>query len=535
MTEWEKWDQSTPIFEAFWVIGPEKWEEGAEAKILFAPSEEQYSCARQKGIETLVFQGNANFKLEKVPTAQERLLYMTSKNEVTNRVVFCPQEALSVRFLYCTVFRASPLTQPGGLVPHCVETFKQFRKESKMPMCDFAFCFLSSHPFSDLLFAIQDQLLEMEALSRSTDDHKAFLTSNTTRTEWPSTISTLRTQFLRAIQETRLPGFGTRLSIRIANNPPWIWEMPAAKDVANSFVKLGAHPLLDWISWDQFAMLISAALRFYSLIVISDNMSDRSRTVAFLAHLIDPFPICSSITPMMKDESADGMLESPSPMIGGFTPAQIQRDRYRYCDLIGRDKDGKLDEGLCERRQCLIHLDAKTIVFPSDLKPIPFHKALLAFLSSFDDLSSRDESTPVTVMKCVYNFLRTNFADAIVKSLKSSRNAKGELVVEPDQAELAKEFAPYQESMQEIMGEQPWIAFSEQVSLAAKARAEANTEVDGKEEMPSVLLETMAAWHEKVRRQDRRVEYEEKNMADILMETHVGDLVEAAAPYRNYS
>lgn len=529
MTEWEKWDQSTPIFEAFWVIGPEKWEEGAKAKILYAPSEEQYSSARQKGIEALVFQGSANFKLEKVPTGQERLMYMARKNEVTNRVVFCPQEGVSVRFLYCTVFRASPLTQPGGLVPQCVEAFKQYRKESKIPTCDFAFCFLSSHPFSDLLFAIHDQLLEMEALSRSTDDHKDFLTSNTTKTDWPSTIDTLRSQFLRALQATRLPGFGSRLSIRIANSPPYIWEMPTAKDVANSLVTFGARPLLDWISWDQFVMLISAALRVYSIFVISDNVSDRSKTVAFLAHLIDPFPVCSSITPMFKDEVAGDYVDSPMPIIGGFTPAQIQMDQCRYCDFIGRDKDGTLDVVLCRRRQCLIHLDTKTVVIPSDVKPIPFHKALLGFLSSFDDLSSRDESTPVTVMKCVYNFLKTNFADSIVKYLKSSRTPQGELEVKPDEEELAKEFAPYRDSMEEIMAGQPWVAFGEQVSFAAKARAKAE------EKGSNVLLETMATWHENVRRQDRRVEYEEKNMADILMETRVGDLVNGAAPFRNYA
>ena len=332
--EWAKWDFSSPIFESFFIMGPQEWKADAKSVVLYEYPPDNVRkrlSSKDLGLHEFIFDDEGiNMTFEKMKP-KARLEYFSKPNVVTNRVVTVPTLDDGFMFAYCTIFRASPITVPGLLSPDMVANFDMYRKLDKIPVCDFAMCFISGHPFSDFMFGIHDKILEIDLLARSQDVERQSLLSPgmfvpgdaDPVTRWPCTACMSRESFLEALYRSNLPGFGARFAVQFSKMSPLIWNMPTADAVATSVAKIGARPLFDWITLDDFLMVMSALLRAWKVLVVSQSVGLRSTTVAFLSQLISPFHWCCPIVTVVGKKGAD-YLGSPSPELIALAPRHLE-------------------------------------------------------------------------------------------------------------------------------------------------------------------------------------------------------------------
>ena len=540
--EWAKWDFSSPIFDSFFIMGPREWKSDAKSAVLYEyppANVKKRLSSKDLGLHAYIFDDEGiNMTFEKMKP-KVRLEYFLKPNVVTHRVVTVPTLDDGVMFAYCTIFRASPITVPGLLNPDMVANFEKYRKMDKIPVCDFAMCFVSGHPFSDFMFGIHDKILKIDLLARSQDvERQSFLSPGQfvpddadPVTRWPCTASMSRESFLEALYRSNLPGFGAQFVVQFSKMSPLVWNMPTADAVATSVAKIGARPLFDWITLDDFMMVMSALLREMKILVVSQSLGHRSTTVAFLSQLISPFHWCMPIVTVVGQIGPD-LMGSPMAELIALAPRDLEK--LEIYNLLNKPKMDKflpqVKETLDEQAVLVVHLDKKRILYGPSLKPIAFDKALRGILEELFKRRGEDaDATPEAMMNYLYNFIRTNFADKLCKCITRDEST-GECTFHMEKyPELFPKRPECQEFLTAFMGTQHLRALGEQMSVTAtkQAQHDANDE--------EILTMTLGNWHEHARRQARRLEFHENHMDNMLMETHIGDVSQINAPFRNYS
>lgn len=508
---WVRWDFSSPLFERFFIIGPSCWNE-QEAKPIICcefpepkPGEES---AAEMGMETILFNSGMKFDFVKCgKNKKARLSHFTCKNEIRDKAITMTHSASGVRFTYCLIFRASPLTRPGCLCPQYVSDFIDWRGESKIPICDFALCFVSSHPFFDLLYGLQEQILEIEQMSRLAEEEQEFLFSTEDvpgdvdpAKRWPVTSWYMKGAFLETLYTTTLPGFGRPFALKFAGREIFNWNMPLASGVSLSLAKLGAQPLMDWITLDDFLMLISAVFNEEEIIVTGKNVGDVSRTVTFIPQLASPLAWMGPVATMLPKEKVE-LLDSPCPMIAGINQ-DLLPPPYRK---MGQELADYLDQ----EYKVLIHLDKKFVTFGAHLKPVPGINILKS--QGLKIIFDRRDSSPEkrmnnsqieTIMTKVNQFITNFITDKIPSQLTTGYDeTKNGIGTSFNEDGFKAMFAENEiRFIKNLMDTQLFSCYVEQMcTLRTKAEL-ANEEAEEKATLQAGPL-TMGKWSQEMARQ----------------------------------
>ena len=355
------WDLSAPIFEDFFIIGPNK---NNKLQTLYhfpnKKTDQEYS----------VFLFPEGIEMEPKTYAKHRhvKLQFATENPILDNIIYYKVEGSHPTFVYATIFVANPFSYPAITKPYVLDNLIQYKTNfQNVPSYKCAFAFVTKHPFHDLFFGLLKTLLQLEYTTRNTKQNLRILNPNFIIDShfnpfdyWPCRTYTAREDFLNSLYITNLPVFGESFGLKfnIANFKDFSWTMPEREVIEFCPAAVGFNPFMSWVQANEFVRLVESVLLGCYIIVYGDNYSEITRTVSFIPQIIAPFSWSYSVLAFVLDVEFFG---SPVPYIAGT---------YRkYLENADRDF---LPEDVI-----FIDVDNHTIDFPEANCKMPCHDDLI--------------------------------------------------------------------------------------------------------------------------------------------------------------
>ena len=319
---WVKWDFSFPIFQHFAIFGPKDFYSDEDPSLVYEYPPN--GNASEYGIARFIFfdpiletQAKVSFFDSHFPNTPETLNFQSEE------LLLLKSQADSPTFIYCLRFQATPPLRPATedfetLKQNCYKAHVEWEKTKKLPLCRFAICFITSHPFYNFYFSILRHIMALEARSRTSAINlfDPSQKSNVRSTSWPEASFDTRTLFLDQLYNMNLPIYGEYFSI-LFGNKTFTWKMPHTQDVPQFLAQWGLSSIFPWVQLDDLLSIISALLLEKYFIVIGRSIQEIMKAVSFLPQLIHPFtwmnPIITIIPPDLFD-----LLDSPMANILGI-------------------------------------------------------------------------------------------------------------------------------------------------------------------------------------------------------------------------
>ncbi|EAY14861.1 hypothetical protein TVAG_411270 [Trichomonas vaginalis G3] len=375
------WDIAAPIFDHFFIIGPNDLDSidnptnlyhypDVEADINFGNLIFPEGCSA----------GTRNFASNRAVKSE-----IGKPNQILDTFIYYKMEGTAPFFVYACIIKCCPFTYPAVSKnsEYLIKQMQQYRdNHTDVPEFKCAFLFCTSHPFHDLFFGLIDTLINIEYQTRNTVINLKMLNENapvptnvTPDNYWPLSTVSVREAFLTALYNTILPVFDETIAIRFnySNVPPFAWKMPKREEIAYSPSAVGYDLIMSWISVDQYIRLLESIMLGSYVLVIGDNFANITKTVSFLPTIIMPF-IWTSVIVSFVPESMLEYLDSPVPYIyGAFTK-----------NIKGRN---------INENTVVVYIDEKRLDFPPTEIKIP----------GYLDLKSKLEQ-PINHLKTKMNF-----------------------------------------------------------------------------------------------------------------------------------
>lgn len=353
------WDISAPIFDHFFIIGPESYTKLDQPVNLYHYPDNNTDI----NFSALIFPEGCSIGTREFGSNREVKSEFGKPNQYLDNFIYYKMEGSTPFFVYACILKANPFSFPAIKTnsEYFQERLRYYRDNYvKVPEFKVAFLFCTSHPFHDLFFGLIEALINVEYQSRNTITNLRLLNPKSTipsyfdsSTYWPNSTISVRESFLTALYNTILPVFDETLAISFnySNVPPFTWTMPTRKDVAYSPSAVGFDLLMSWINVDQYIRLFELIMLGSFVLVIGDNFTSITKTVSFLPTIIMPF-IWTSVIVSFVPEAMIDLLESPVPYINGAFRKSL--------------KDVSIDE-----HTILVYIDDKKIDFPDEEIQIP--------------------------------------------------------------------------------------------------------------------------------------------------------------------
>ena len=339
--EWSYWKYSDPLFEKFYIIGPKNFL-NPEIQVLYHyPDDEDIN---KYNIQKFLFvEGNRyiNVPLKNLNT---KLGEIEKNYENIKELVIIKSEVGANNFIYCIKFRGNIYTRPAVNDNSLIEEIEFYQKFGISPSCDFAFCFVSNHPFQSILFPILKLLLEIEFKFRISSINLTCLAkgiktpSDPSFAIWPNSTVEYRKNVLDSLFSLMLPSFGEKISFSFSGGNQYIWKMPLEADVPFEFTLWGYNSIMKWISLKDLLLLLTSLLTENPTVVVGSNVQQIVQAVTFLPRIIYPFIWLYPVITLLPSDILD-FLDSPSPtMIGLLSKYKKELIKYPHFLIIDLDE-----------------------------------------------------------------------------------------------------------------------------------------------------------------------------------------------------
>ena len=126
---WKNWDFSSPLFEHFFIIGPESWKETAESTILYEYPD--LGVKNDYQISPFLFVNGHQWAKDEFSSFEEMSFHTTRVNAISDKILLIRTDGGNPVFLYSLVFRASPLTRPALIDFHYINDMLKCRDQKK--------------------------------------------------------------------------------------------------------------------------------------------------------------------------------------------------------------------------------------------------------------------------------------------------------------------------------------------------------------------------------------------------------------------
>ena len=327
-----EWDLSAPIFEDFYIIGPDK---NGEAANLYHFDQNM----REDTFFKYLMPDGCKLREISLPSSRKAKLLFASENKILENIVYYKVDIDSHPFfIYATMFEATPLSFPALLNDYVFKQLRYYTKNfSKVPVYKCGYLFVSRHPFKDLFFGLLKVLLQLESLTRNTKIN-LFLLSNNQKsndviqridplTYWPYTTKTVRDEFLNSVYLTNLPVFDESIGIQFNfSSIPFTWQMQSKNLIPFLPAELGFDPIMTWINVHDYVHLLESVILAKHIVVIGSNYCEITKTVSFIPQIMAPFTWSGQIFSFIPNDMMD-IFDYPSPYIAGAYATDFEKYR----------------------------------------------------------------------------------------------------------------------------------------------------------------------------------------------------------------
>ena len=344
-----KWNHTMPLFDNFFLVGAPNFDKIKEISVIYSFPDKQAKNTYPP--DTLLFPGekSKNFTIK---NHDQLVQHISTPNAVQEELAFVRIDGDTVTYSYSLVFQCSPFTRPSFVSPDLNIQIPKYIKETNIPSTNYAFVFVSKHPFPELFFSLSKLLLKKETSLRSEPNNMKIFTEvgadlspvDDPMDFWPLASHYLREKILQNLLATKLPSFGESVAIG-TNRLGYInFTVPTLPFFREPLLNFSAPSILEWIDCRLFNKLITAIMLEQFVAVVGNNLTSISKAVVYLSQVTTPFPwtcpVSSLVPPIMHE-----ILNSPLPMIVGIPLTEIH---------------------LIPEHYVIINLEKKTISFPEE-------------------------------------------------------------------------------------------------------------------------------------------------------------------------
>ena len=344
-----KWDNKLPLFDHFFLVGAENLDKINDVSVIYSFPDKE--AKNTYPADTLLFPTEKP-KPFSIKNVDQMIHHVSTPNSIQEKLAFVKISGDSVTYSYSLVFQCSPFTRPSFVSTDLNLQLPKFIKETTVPAMNYAFVFVTKHPFPDLFFQLLKLLLIKETKIRSDKKNLKFFTKigadlnplDDPMDFWPLSSHFTRELILKKLLEVTLPTFGESTKIGTDELGYFSYTVPTLPFFRAPLLQFSSPAILEWIDYNTFNKLITAILLENFVAVVGNNLTKISKAVIYLSQVTTPFawtcPVSSLVPPIMHD-----ILNSPTPMLVGIPLSQISIIPEHYI---------------------IVNLEKKTVTFPED-------------------------------------------------------------------------------------------------------------------------------------------------------------------------